>query len=138
MKIDGSCHCGQITFEAEADPANSYICNCTDCQTLAGSAFRWSITVREEDFTLTSGEPKIFIKKLESGETRSHQVFCPDCGSPIYSTTPLDGKPRFFNIRVPGIRQSVGLMPQIQYWKNSAPHWLKHVDHLKDEGGVTL
>jgi hypothetical protein len=39
MKIDGHCHCGQITFEAEVDPTALTICHCTDCQTLTGSAF---------------------------------------------------------------------------------------------------
>ena len=39
MKIDGGCHCGYITYEAEADPAHTAICHCTDCQTLSGSAF---------------------------------------------------------------------------------------------------
>ena len=32
MKIDGGFHCGYITYEAEADPANAMICHCTDCQ----------------------------------------------------------------------------------------------------------
>jgi hypothetical protein len=40
MKIDGHCHCGEITFEAEVDPDALNICHCTDCQTLSGSAFR--------------------------------------------------------------------------------------------------
>src|SRR5689334_18981220 len=39
MKIDGRCHCGEITFEAEVDPDALHICHCTDCQTLSGSAF---------------------------------------------------------------------------------------------------
>jgi len=39
MNIDGSCHCGQITFEAEIDPDRVRICNCTDCQVMPGSAF---------------------------------------------------------------------------------------------------
>ena len=40
MKIDGQCHCGFIRYEAEIDPGKVAICNCTDCQTLSGSAFR--------------------------------------------------------------------------------------------------
>jgi hypothetical protein len=39
MKIDGRCHCGFITFEADADRADALICYCTDCQSLSGSAF---------------------------------------------------------------------------------------------------
>src|SRR6266571_8092364 len=29
MKIDGGCHCGYVTIEAEADPETTTICNCT-------------------------------------------------------------------------------------------------------------
>jgi hypothetical protein len=31
MKIDGHCHCGQITFEADVDANALTICHCTDC-----------------------------------------------------------------------------------------------------------
>jgi hypothetical protein len=34
MKIDGSCHCGYVRYQAEVDPAQVEICHCTDCQTL--------------------------------------------------------------------------------------------------------
>jgi hypothetical protein len=40
MNIDGRCHCGYITFEADADPDKAWICHCTDCQSFSGSAFR--------------------------------------------------------------------------------------------------
>ena len=39
MKIDGGCHCGYITYEAEIDADKTLICHRTDCQTLSGSAF---------------------------------------------------------------------------------------------------
>jgi hypothetical protein len=58
MKIDGHCHCGQITFEAEVDPMALTICHCTDCQTLTGSAFRINIPAPAEHFVLRSGTPK--------------------------------------------------------------------------------
>jgi hypothetical protein len=47
MKIDGSCHCDRISFEAEVDPATVVICHCTDCQTLSGSAFRTVAPTKE-------------------------------------------------------------------------------------------
>ncbi|MGB0630429.1 MAG: GFA family protein, partial [Alphaproteobacteria bacterium] len=40
MKINGSCVCGSITYEAEVDPDKVGLCNCTDCQKFSGSAFR--------------------------------------------------------------------------------------------------
>ena len=84
MKIDGRCHCGFISYEAEADPEKTLICHCTDCQTLSGSAFRTVALTRENTFRLLSGEPKTYIKTGESG-TRRIQAFCPHCGTPIYS-----------------------------------------------------
>jgi hypothetical protein len=59
MKIDGSCHCGRIRYEAEIDPFTVVICHCTDCQTLPGSAFRTVVPSKEGTFRLLSGEPRI-------------------------------------------------------------------------------
>src|SRR5437868_9734083 len=67
MKIDGHCHCGEITFQAEVDPDALNICHCTDCQTLSGTAFRVNIPALAEHFVLLSGTPKTYIKTAESG-----------------------------------------------------------------------
>src|SRR5208283_3750354 len=40
MKIEGRCHCGQITYEAVVDADKVAICHCSDCQMLTGSAYR--------------------------------------------------------------------------------------------------
>jgi hypothetical protein len=90
MKIDGRCHCGNIAFEAEVDPATVVICHCTDCQTLSGSAFRTVVPTMEGSFRLLSGTPKAYVKIGESGNRRE-QTFCPNCGSPIYSGPVGDG-----------------------------------------------
>jgi hypothetical protein len=55
MKIDGHCHCGRISFEAEVDPNAVTICHCTDCQTLTGSAFRANVSAAAVHFVLRSG-----------------------------------------------------------------------------------
>ena len=70
MKIDGRCHCGKITYEAEIDPLKVMVCHCTDCQTMSGSAFRTVVFTREGTFSLLSGEPKIYVKiRRERDET---------------------------------------------------------------------
>ena len=84
MKVDGHCHCGEITFEAEVDPDAVNICHCTDCQTLSGTAFRINIPAPAEHFVLLSGTPKRYIKTAESGNKRLH-AFCGNCGTPIYA-----------------------------------------------------
>jgi hypothetical protein len=72
MKIDGRCHCGEITFEAEVDANALNICHCTDCQTLSGSAFRINIPAPAEHFVLLSGTPKTYVKTAESCNKRLH------------------------------------------------------------------
>ncbi len=52
MKIDGRCHCGYVTFEAEADPETTTICNCTDCQTMSGAPLRAVIITQPGTFVL--------------------------------------------------------------------------------------
>ena len=86
MKIDGRCHCGYISYEVEIDPDTVAICNCTDCQSLSGSAFRTVVPTKKGSFKLLSGELKVYVKTGESGNKRP-QSFCPNCGSPIYSTS---------------------------------------------------
>lgn len=128
MKVDGKCHCGSITYEAEVDPASARICHCTDCQVLSGTAFRTVVPTREEDFTLLSGTPKTYFKTAESGAKRA-QVFCPDCGTPLYATSVGDG-PKTFGLRVGCIRQRTMLVPAKQYWGRSAMDWIGNIASL--------
>jgi hypothetical protein len=121
MRIDGGCHCGFITYTAEVDPEKVGICHCTDCQTLSGCAYRISVPAVREAFSLLTGQPKIYVKTAESGNKRA-QAFCPECGSPIYSSAVTD--PQTFNIRVGTVRQRAELPPKSQGWCRSALGWV--------------
>jgi len=123
MKIDGSCHCGAITIEGEADPEKVAICHCTDCQTGTGSAFRISIPVAGTMLKMT-GQPTTYLKTTaDSGRPRV-QAFCGKCGSPIYSTTPGDGVQLSYTVRVGILRQRDQLAPRRQQWFRSARAWV--------------
>jgi hypothetical protein len=131
MKIHGSCHCGAITFEAEADPEKTSICHCTDCQASTGSAFRTNIPVPGHAFRMLSGEPTIYVKTTaESGHPRA-QAFCPKCGSPIYSTTPGDGPKPAYMVRVGILRERDQLVPKTQNWCRSALPWVGDLDGIR-------
>jgi hypothetical protein len=127
MRVDGRCHCGLITFEAEIDPEQVEICHCTDCQSLSASAFRVVVPAAAENFSM-SGEPTVYVKTAESGARRV-QTFCPRCGSAIYSTT-ADERPTSYNIRVGTIRQRNELFPRAQYWTRSAQQWVEDLASL--------
>lgn len=123
MRIDGGCHCGAITYEAEVDPDKVTVCHCTDCQTLSGSAFR--VVVLTDSFRLLTGEPKIYLKTGESGRKRV-QSFCANCGTPIYSADAA--APQVYSIRLGTVRQRAELPPKVQIWCRSALPWAMHLE----------
>jgi hypothetical protein len=124
MRIDGACHCGEITFEGEADPEKVWVCHCTDCQSGTGSAFRVNILVPGASFRLLGGTPAIYVKHTAESGTPRAQAFCPKCGSPIYSTTPGDGPKPSYTVRVGILRQRDQLTPKRQNWVRSARAWV--------------
>jgi len=128
MKIDGACHCGKITFEADVDPGKVLICHCTDCQTLSGSAYRTVAPVTKNSFKVPSGTLKIYVKTAADG-TRREQSFCPDCGTPIYAG-PVGGESGMLGIRVGVIKQRDQLPPTSQYYCRSAQSWVQDLSAL--------
>lgn len=128
MKVDGQCHCGRIAFEAVIDPGKVEICHCADCQTLSGSAFRTVVPTPEEKFTLLKGTPKTYERTAESGNKRL-QAFCPDCGTPLYSTSVAAGS-RNITLRVGELRQRDQLPPRVQFWVRSAQSWVMDIGKL--------
>lgn len=129
MRISGGCHCGQIRFRADIAPDRTRICHCSDCQRLSGSPFRVVVPVDEADFELLSGTLKAYLKTGASGAKRQ-QVFCPDCGTPIYATSNDEG-PRKLGLRVGAIDQADQLVPKRQYWAKSAAGWLADIPGIK-------
>jgi hypothetical protein len=126
MKIDGSCHCGGITFEAQINPEYVVICHCTDCQTLSGAPYRASVPVKAENFILR-GEPKTYVKTADSGNKRL-LAFCANCGSALYSTTVES--PALFNLRMGAIRQRAHLPPKSQVFCRSAMPWATDISDI--------
>src|SRR5262245_14737442 len=129
MKINGACHCGYITFEAEAEPGDATICHCTDCQALSGSAFRTVIRVGST-FKLLSGEPTIYVKTTADSGNKRAQAFCPRCGSPIYATSVGDG-PKAYGVRAGTVRQRDQFIPKVQIWSRSRQKWLGDIPAMK-------
>lgn len=128
MHIDGACHCGNITYEAEIDPEAVSICHCADCQTLTGTAYRVNVRVKRRDLTLHGGAPTVYIKTAESGAKRAH-AFCPACGTPMYSTS-TEADPQVYGLRVGTARQRAQLPPKKQGWCRSAMPWSASIEAL--------
>jgi hypothetical protein len=74
MKYQGSCHCGKVKFEIEADIGQVLECNCSHC---SRKGFLLSFIPRT-NLKITGGE-----KSLKTYTFNKHVIkhqFCPDCG----------------------------------------------------------
>lgn len=127
MKIDGTCHCGEIAWEAEIDPQAILVCHCSDCQVLGGGAFRWGTLVAKEAFTLLHGEPRLYRKIAASGALRD-LAFCGTCGTSLYGTQADHSTT--LSLRLSGARQARELRPSLQMWARSKPGWLDDLPNM--------
>lgn len=120
MQITGACHCGAVSFTAEIDPEKVVVCHCSDCQTLSGAAFRAIVPAPMETFHIT-GNTKTYVKVADSGNRRA-QVFCPECGTPLYGSAVENATSVV--IRLGCVAQRAQLKPTMQLWTHSAIPWL--------------
>jgi hypothetical protein len=123
MKVDGACACGAIRIEAEADPENTNMCHCADCQAATGTAFRVSVRVQGALLKVI-GKPAIYVKTTADSGNPRVQAFCGACGSPLYSTTVGDGVQPLYMLRVGILRQRDQFVPRRQIWWRSAQRWV--------------
>lgn len=128
MKVEGSCLCGEIAYEGEAQPGTIILCHCGSCQQQTGSVFRTNVPVPAESFRILKGEPRIYIKTADSGNKRAH-AFCGTCGGPIYATDAVN--PTRYSLRVGALKQKHELgEPARQIWTKRRFPWLCELDEI--------
>jgi hypothetical protein len=75
----GGCHCGQVRFEASADIAEVYDCNCSICSKRGAL---WAF-VKAPQFKLLQG--KDALTDYQFDKKRIHHLFCTNCGVGSFS-----------------------------------------------------
>jgi hypothetical protein len=82
----GSCHCGAVRFEADADlEQGTFKCNCSICT----KSRSWMAFVPRSDVRMLAGEDK--LGDYQFGQKRIHHMFCRICGVRPFGRT-TDGK----------------------------------------------
>ena len=78
----GSCHCGAVKFELQANIEGLMECNCSMC-----SRAGWKLTfVPAGSFTLLAGEDA--LTDYLFGKEKTHHLFCKTCGVRSFSWGP--------------------------------------------------
>jgi hypothetical protein len=85
-KYRARCFCGRVRFEARADPVDSKICHCPQCQSLHGAPFQWAVIFRKDDIRFAAGAEGLYFYSAELGQPGHRlpcKLSCEVCRSPI-------------------------------------------------------
>ena len=84
-KYSGSCHCGAVAFECEADlGTGTSKCNCSVCR----KGRYWKTRVPEAEFKLLRGVET--LTDYQFGSDTIHHMFCSRCGIKTFGRANLD------------------------------------------------
>ena len=122
MKIDGGCHCGFITYEAEADAGGTTICHCTDL-----SDADW-LGVPHDRSGRSEGVPAA-LRRTE-GLFEDYRREWPKARAgvlPRVRYAHLRDHPTTYGVRVGTIRQRKQFVPKKQIWARSALAWVDDI-----------
>ena len=103
--LEGSCHCGVVTWELDDVPESATACNCTVCRRYGAL---WAYDYEGEGIRV-AGETTAYVR----GDRMLGFHFCPTCGCIAYwrgIEPPADGRRRIaVNIRLtePGAVEDV-------------------------------
>jgi hypothetical protein len=79
-KIEGSCLCGGIRYEASGPLTAVGRCHCRECRKASGAEFATNATVAPGSLRFVEGEALLGTFESSPGQER---CFCTRCGSPI-------------------------------------------------------
>ena len=79
--MQGSCFCGDVSFEVKLDKVEAYHCHCSICRKVTGSKFNTAFTTSADDFKWTSKTEG--IKVFQKNEQGFRNFFCSNCGCTV-------------------------------------------------------
>jgi hypothetical protein len=122
--LAGSCLCGSIAYEVDADPGPIVHCHCATCRKTHGSAFSTVTSVPRERFRWVRG--KHLLKGYESspGKTR---YFCTQCTS-----LPSAPQPTRSCCVWDGLDTAIAERPKVHIWRSDAAPWYDPKDQLRE------
>lgn len=127
MPMTGGCLCGEVRYRCEEEASLAYLCHCTDCQRVSGSAYSANVFVNAASVHIENGTPQRFRTKADSGRMAS-RLHCPSCGSAVFS------EPTRYRdclvIKAGTLDDARQFIPQMHIWCDSAMPWALPDDSL--------
>jgi hypothetical protein len=118
LPLTGGCGCGAVRFEVTAPLVAANYCHCTRCQRRSGTGASANGRPEPGSFRVVSGEDRLRAWKPKGG---FEKVFCGDCGSAVFSRSPLDSDR--MSIRLGAFDGDPGIRPQLRQFTAYAASW---------------
>jgi hypothetical protein len=124
-KLHGTCLCGQIEFEVEAEPNTLRVCHCTSCKKLSGGAGTVNFGVPSAAIHIVAGEELLQSFIPEGG---SAKTFCRACGANLFGGGWPDSERS--SVRVTTIEDPIDARVGAHIYVRSVAPW----ESLPDDG----
>jgi len=115
--LNGSCLCGGVAYEVEADLSRIAHCHCRTCRKTHGAAFSSVTAVPREKFRWTKGAELLGAFESSPGKFRR---FCTKCGSHVMAERVA--QPTVL-LRLGCLDTTVGERPQVHIWRSEGASW---------------
>ncbi|MDJ0865374.1 MAG: GFA family protein [Myxococcota bacterium] len=121
LPCEGGCVCGRVRYRLLEDPLELHVCHCTDCQSITGSAFVMTASVRRQSLELLCGEPERLAYETTEGIARC-DLRCRNCGTRVWSEPARF--PEILSLRPGTLDDTSWLEPIAHIWTASAQPWV--------------
>jgi hypothetical protein len=121
LPLAGGCLCGATRYQIGAKPRSADYCHCRMCRRAAGAPVVARLTVANESFAWTTGEPAVY----RSSE-RAERLFCPKCGTQLA----LRDEPDYLDVTLASLDNPGAVRPTYHIWTTSRISWFEIADDL--------
>ena len=124
--IQGSCHCGDVSFQVAGKPRVVLNCHCDDCKRRNGGAFSTYMVVAESDLHISNSDRSLASYSVEG---KGEKYFCTRCGTPIYNKN--ERYPGLYMVFYGAIKDQNQINPMFNVYCESMAEWVSDLGKLK-------
>ncbi len=121
----GSCLCGTVGFEVDAEIRRFHHCHCRTCRKAHATVYGSSALVDETSFRVLSGEESIAQYESSPGKIR---YFCKGCGTHVFARCVRN--PDDMILRLGALDGDLGIKAVGHIWVSQKPDWYEITDDL--------
>lgn len=115
--FEGGCLCGQVRYQITGAPSAMYLCHCSRCRRLTGSAHAANVFFSGAELVWERGED--LVRSYVLPGTRKSSAFCTTCGAAM----PRASAPGTILLPAGSLDETHGLTPTAHIFVDSQADW---------------